>query len=132
MNQYILMAKSMNQCIVVYRSIIPKHGMYQYIPVCTSRSLFQMLACLPSSCPQAARRHHRAKQHHGYIGRGKSVYCAFQLISCQPRLWTRPRGLGENQAVTIHRQDSSSWVGEVGELKLKVMVEGGRSWARAR
>ncbi len=42
----------------------------------------------------------------GAIGRssiveGKSlVYCTFLLISCQPRLGTRPGGLGETQAVT--------------------------------
>jgi hypothetical protein len=39
----------------------------------------------------------------GYIGMEKSLYYAFQLISCQPRLGTRPGGLGEIQAVTVLR-----------------------------
>jgi hypothetical protein len=38
----------------------------------------------------------RAQQHRGYIGREKSLYYAFKfrLISCQPRLGTRPGGPG--------------------------------------
>ncbi len=39
---------------------------------------------------------------------GKSlVYCVFPLISCQPRHWMLPCGLGETQAVTL----VSSWIG---------------------
>jgi hypothetical protein len=41
------------------------------------------------------------------IGREKSlpVYYAFRLISCQPRLGTRPGGLGKLQAVTNTNHD---------------------------
>ena len=56
---------------------------------------------LPSGGAAAARRRHRAKQRRGYIGREKSLYYAFRLISCQPRLGTRPGGLGKLQAVTV-------------------------------
>ena len=70
------------------------------------------------------------KQHSGYIGREKSVYYGIQLISVQPRLGTRPGGLGEAQAVTTHRPNSNSWVGRWG-LKWKVMVGGRRQSIRA-
>jgi hypothetical protein len=55
----------------------------------------------------AARRRHRAKQHRGYIviGREKSLYYAFRLISCQPRPGMLPGRLGEIQAVT-----QASWL----------------------
>ncbi len=60
-----------------------------------------------SHCPAlgdaaAARQHHLAKQHSGYIGREKTLYCAFQLISCLQHPMTRPGGLGEIQAVTVY------------------------------
>jgi hypothetical protein len=64
---------------------------------------------IPLSCPQAA-----PPRRGGAIRVGRSsivaalegksqVYCAFPLISCQPRLGTvtRPGGLGETQAVTV-------------------------------
>ncbi len=86
---------------------------------------------LPSGGAAAARRHHRAKQHRGNIGREKSLYYAFRLISCQPRLGTRPGGLGKLQAVTTHRPNSSSWVGGR-VLIVKVMVGGGRRSIRAQ
>jgi hypothetical protein len=38
------------------------------------------------------------------IGREKSLYYAFRLISCQPRLGTRPGGLGKLQADTSTAQ----------------------------
>ncbi len=77
-----------------------------------------------SHCP-ALRRRRRGEQHRGYIGREKSLYYAFRLISCQPRLGTRPGGLqvGKLQAVTTHRPNSSSWVGG------RVLIEG-RGWGR--
>jgi hypothetical protein len=66
-----------------------------------------------SHCP-ALRRRRRCKAapplQGGAIGRSSIVatlqrkslvYCAFQLISCQPRLGTRPGGLGETQTVTV-------------------------------
>jgi hypothetical protein len=46
----------------------------------------------------ARRRHHdraNLKQNRGYMGREKSLYSTFRLISCRPRLGTRPGGLGE-------------------------------------
>ncbi len=58
------------------------------------------------------------------------VYCVFPLISCQPRLGTRPGGLGETQAVTTHRPNSSSWVGGQG-IDSEVLVGGGRRSIRA-
>ena len=60
---------------------------------------------LPSGGAAAARRRHRAKQHRGYIGREKSLYYAFRLISGRPRLGTRPGGPGETQAVTTSIPD---------------------------
>jgi hypothetical protein len=97
----------------------------------------------PLSCPQAAPGPPRRD---GAIGQSSIVatleakslvYCAFQvplrLISCQPaqpRLGTRPGGLGETQAVTTHRPNSSSWVGSRA-LIVKVMVGGGRQSIRA-
>jgi hypothetical protein len=50
---------------------------------------------------------------------------AYHSISCMPRPGTRPGRLGEIQAVTTHRLNSSSWVGGRA-LIVKVMVGGGR------
>jgi hypothetical protein len=56
---------------------------------------------IPIVMPSGARQQrHGAKQHSGYIGRGKSGYYAFLLISCRPRRGTWPGWLGEIQAVT--------------------------------
>jgi hypothetical protein len=101
------------------------HGIYMVYTWYTPCIIFQRV---PDGGAAAARRLHWAKQHSGYIGREKSVYNAFRLIFCQPRLWTRPGGLGEIQAVTTHRPNSSSWVGgRPGRaLIVKVMVGGGR------
>jgi hypothetical protein len=52
------------------------------------------------------------------------MYYTFQLISCQLYLGTLPCWLGEIQAVTAHRPNSSSWVGSI-VLIVKVMVGGG-------
>ncbi len=85
----------------------------------------------PLSCPQVA-----PPRRGGAIGRsiivatlqGKNlVYCAFQLISCQQCLGTRPGGLWETQAVTTHRPNSSSWVGgRVLIVKIMVGEEGAK------
>ncbi len=51
-----------------------------------------------------------------------------QLISCQQRLGTQPCRLGETQAVTTHRPNSSSWVGRHWQ---GIEIEGhGREWKR--
>ena len=76
------------------------HGTDMSVHVYARWSGFQMTRIvLPSGSAAAAlaslRLRHRAKQHRGYIGRGKSLYYAFRLISCQPRLGTRPGGLGK-------------------------------------
>jgi hypothetical protein len=89
-----------------------------------------------SHCP-ALRRRRRGEaaplgEAASWLGREKSLYSAFWLISCQPRLGTRPGWLGKLQAVTTHRPNSSSWVGGR-VLIVEVMVGGGRPsiWAPA-
>jgi hypothetical protein len=90
----------------------------------------------PLSCPQAP-----PPRRGGAVGRSNIVATlggeksgllrvSAYILPAASRAGTRPSGLGETQAVTTHRPNSSSWVGGR-VLIVKVMVWGGRRSIRA-